>query len=143
MTTNPNAAISYDDGDDDVLVGIVNDTHRSISSITLTGPETPFGFYGDGACDGIWIFAAGNPCGSTTFPYGHQGVTFSAISADTDTGTVDFAGGIAPGGNNWFSLEGPVDVNLKIVPEPGGDLLLLVGTCLVGTGRVLRRKLRS
>jgi hypothetical protein len=73
-------------------------------------------------------------------------VTFSAISINFDTGTVSFAGGlsggtsaIGAGNSNWFSLEGPVDLNLVVTttPEPASVLLVGVGFC--GLGLVRRR----
>jgi hypothetical protein len=143
VTSTPNGAISYDNGADDILVGIVNDSSHPISSINLTGTTTPFGFDGDGACDPTWTFAGGNPCGTTTSGYGHQGVTFSGISSGANTGTVDFATAIAPGGNNWFSLEGPVSFNLKVTPEPGSLLLLALGTGFLGAVRRVIRKPRA
>jgi hypothetical protein len=135
-----NVAPSYDVGGDDNMVGIINNTSQLINSVTLTGTQTPFGFDGDGACDPTWTFAGGNPCGTTTSGYGHQGVTFSAISGNTDTGTVNFAGGIAAnGGSNWFSLEGPVDLNLVVNPTPEPGSIILLGTLLAGVGWSIRR----
>lgn len=142
-TTNPNGATSYDNGGDDILVGIVNNTSQPINSVTLTGTTMPFGFDGDGACDPTWTYAGGDPCGTTTSGYGHQGVTFSGISIDQNTGIIDFAGGIAPGGSNWFSLEGPISLNLKVVPEPGSLALLGLGVCLIGGLRPLARRMRG
>jgi hypothetical protein len=139
-TTFPNAAPSYDNGGDDNMVGIVNNTSKAITSVTLTGTNTPFGFDGDGACDPTWTFAGGNPCGTTTSGYGHQGVTFSAISSNTDTGTVNFAGGIAAGGSNWFSLEGPVDLNLQVNPSPEPASIVLFGTFLGAASWSIRRR---
>jgi hypothetical protein len=129
--------VSYDNGGDDNMVGILNNTSSPISAVTLSGTSVPFGFDSDGACDPTWTFAGGNPCGTTTSGYGHDGVTFSGISAGGDTGTVDFAGGIAAGGSDWFSLEGPVDLSLTIVPvtttpEPSTLLVMLLGVGLVG-----------
>lgn len=149
-TTAPNAALSYDNGGDDNMVGIVNNTGSPITAVTLSGTSAPFGFDGDGACDPTWTFAGGSPCGTTTSGYGHDGVTFSAISANGDTGTADFAGGIpGSGGSNWLSLEGPVNLSLVItpvtstVPEPSSLLVMLLGIGLVGMGyrrAVIRRK---
>ncbi len=147
-TTHPNAAISYDNGGDDNMVGIVNLTGAAINSVTLTGTATPFEFDGDGSCDATWFFNGGSGlatfcAGATGGPiggYGHNGVTFSAISGNFDTGTVNFSGGIASQSANWFTLEGPVDLNLRIVstPEPGS--LVLLGSGLFGLVSVLRRK---
>jgi hypothetical protein len=136
-TSAPNAALSYDNGGDDNMVGILNNTSSPISAVTLSGTSVPFGFDGDGACDPTWTFGGGNPCGTTTSGYGHEGVTFSGISAGGDAGTVDFAGGIADGGSDWFSLEGPVDLSLTIVPvtttpEPSTLFVMLLGVGLVG-----------
>jgi hypothetical protein len=138
-TTFPNAATSYDNGNDDNLVGIVNNTGTAITSVVLSGTNTPFQFDGDGACDSTWMFGpngagGGSPCtgapGYTnkfgTSHYSPAGVTFSNIASNYDTGTVNFAGGIgASGGSSWFSLEGPVDLNLQVnVPEPTSIILL-------------------
>jgi len=123
------------------MVGVINNTSAPITSLTLTATTTPFEFDGDGACDPTWTFAGGNPCGTTTSGYGHQGVTYSGIAANFDTGTVNFAGGIAAGGSNWFSLEGPVDLNLGVnVPEPTS--IFLLGTVLAGLTWDIRRRRR-
>ena len=141
-TTHPNTAASYDDGADDNQVGVVNLTSAPINSVFLQSLVSQiFGFDGDGLCDPTWTVVGGGniPCGTTTSGYGHQGVTFSGIAANQMSGTVNFAGGIGSNSANWFSLEGPVDLNLQInTPEPA--TLVLLGTGLFGLVGVLRRK---
>jgi hypothetical protein len=142
-TTFPNAAASYDGGGDDNLVGIVNNSGHALTSVVLTATTTPFAFDGDGACDPTWHMngtGSNGPCGSASSGYGPQGVSFSGIAANFDTGTVNFAGGIASGSTGWFSLEGPVDLNLVVqgnVPEPAS--IVLFGTLLAGVAFKIRR----
>ena len=158
-TSFPNAAISYDSGADDNIVGIINNSGQVLPSLTLTGTSGAFGFEGDGAC-GVgttpttgYTFNPGGPGGSSyatacgavdSTGYADNGITFSVV--DFNNGTVNFAGGgIANGGTAWFSLEGPVDVNIKAhistVPEP--NTFMLFGSGLIGLAGTLRRKLIS
>jgi hypothetical protein len=156
-TTNPNAAVSYDGGLDDNLVGIVNNTGSAISSVHLSSAvDDIFGFDEDGICTvyggGNYSFSSGGTGGSgacsgasqgSSEGYAPAGVTFSGINGADTAGTVNFAGGIgANGGTAFFSLEGPVDLNLQVnsaVPEPSSYLLF--GTGLLGLFFFGRRKL--
>ena len=146
-TSRPNLATSYDSGVDDNMVGIVNLTSSPIFSVTLTSTSDPFGFDGDGSCDPTWFFNGGsglagfcaNAAGGAIGGYGHNGVTFSGISANFSTGTVNFAGGIAPQTGNWFTLEGPVDLNLRVVAAPEPASLLLLGTGVLALARRRRK----
>jgi hypothetical protein len=152
VTTNPNANGYYDSGGDDNLVGVINDTGKAISSLTLSSVLTDiFGFDGDGICGGPgYTFSASgtggaNACSGATDPngYGGPGVTYSGINGSDTAGTVDFAGGIgANGGTAFFSLEGPVALDLTVngaVPEPSSYLLF--GTGLLCLFMFARRKL--
>jgi len=135
--TTPNTAISYDDGLDDNLVGVINNTGSPIFSIPLTSSSgiAIFGFDGDGICDppGLTFSPLGaggtTPCGTpVSGGYGHAGVTFSGISLNQASGTVNFAGGIpGGGGSNWFSLEGPADTSAIVIPPEPGTIILMGG----------------
>jgi hypothetical protein len=52
-TTFPNPAPSYDQGLDDNLIGVVNNTSKVITALELTSATVPiFGLEDDGVCDG-------------------------------------------------------------------------------------------
>lgn len=111
------------DGDDDALIGIVNDSSMSLGSITLMGSTSNGGFFEfDG--DGICTFTSASYC--TSAPTGYEGPanTFSNISTTStteDTGTVDFTGGLAAGASTYFSLEGdPASLGAAITIMGGG-----------------------
>jgi uncharacterized repeat protein (TIGR01451 family) len=109
------------DGDDDTLVGIINSSGGTLTSITLNSTDTSFG--------GIFGFDQDGPCGygglnvncfngaeARVDPGDYQGPnnTFT-IPAGTScasfgtcytTGTVNFISAIPVGGSTWFALEG-------------------------------------
>ena len=124
-TTNPNTAPSYDNGHDDNMIGIVNNTGIAIASLQFSSVSLDiFGFDGDGVCSGPgWTFSALGPnpnCATATDPnhYGPAGVTFTITNSHS--GIVNFGnGGIAPNSSAFFSLEGPVAQDLQVsYPDP-------------------------
>jgi hypothetical protein len=139
------------DGSEDTLVGVLNNSRNIITSIPLTSSTTIFGFDGDGPC--TQTIAPASCPSSAGFPgdstgYGGPGVTFSAISADKTSGTVNFTG-IAPGGIAWFSLEEALTVSQinpgtpnggpTGMPEPASMLTLAGGLGVLGLLRRFRK----
>ncbi len=75
------------DGDDDTLVGIVNESRNPVSRIKLSG-ENIFGFDGDGMCD--------------NYTPGPEGCPFGAEETDPETGAG--TGGIYQGPDNTYDI---------------------------------------
>lgn len=101
------------DGVEDTLVGVQNNSNFSIGSmpVSATTGKALFGFDDDGLCSGVnsggLLPFAPPPAGCPFGPTGYEGpgVSFTNISADTTSGTVNFSPGIPPGGSAYFSLE--------------------------------------
>lgn len=116
------------DGSDDTLVGVQNNSAKTVTAIplssTVNGNGGIFAFEGDGPC-GQSPAPASCPS-SSGFPgdstgYGGPGVTYSNIAADNLSGIVNFNPGIAPGGTAWFGLEDVLTSATQLVPgSPGG-----------------------
>jgi hypothetical protein len=117
---------------EDVLIGVVNNSATSVTSINLNGGSAAipiFGFDGDGIC--IYTFVGSSYCtasqtsGADPGDYAGPTSTFTGISSGQNTGTVNFSPGIpANGGTTYFSLEG----------VPSASLAATVGGTGSGTG---------
>jgi fimbrial isopeptide formation D2 family protein/uncharacterized repeat protein (TIGR01451 family) len=140
-TTFPNPSPSYDQGLDDNLIGVVNNTSKVITALQLTSATVPiFGLEDDGVC-GVpgWTFSALGPnpnCAIATDPhrYGPAGINYTIFNANS--GIVNFGnGGIAPGSNAFFSLEGGSLTKIVAVVIPGLEITKQVS--VVGGGAAL------
>jgi hypothetical protein len=89
---------------EDTLVGVQNNSGGPVPSINLVTTTDAFGFDGDGLCT-----VNPHPVGCPFGPTGYEGpnTSFSNISADLSSGTVNFTqqGGLADAGSAYFSLE--------------------------------------
>jgi len=160
ITINPNGTttvtnnnlVSYDTGNDDTYIGVVNNSGFSLTSITLSSNLSIFGFDGDGITSNSTLvtatpFGADNGAQPWAEP-AHSGATgvgrdyagpntwFTVVNVNT--GTVHFeAGGVdANGGTAYFGLEDDINAangTLNIpqvtgVPEPASLALFGLGT---------------
>jgi uncharacterized protein (TIGR03437 family) len=147
------------DSDEDTLVGVINNSGKIQTSLTLSGVGKQglgiFDFDGDGICTSPFLPFSPPPgrpqsegssyCSGTyyrTDPGDYAGpmTTFSSISTKTvknDTGTINFTGGLAPGASTYFSLED--QLNSATVPPPppvAGGVTLADGPVFTESGIV-------
>lgn len=102
------------DGSDDVLVGVLNDSGSTVTTLPLSGPGI-FDFDGDGLCT--------QPSAPSACPFGptsYEGPNTSFSITDDNDGSVSFPQGLAPGASTYFSLEGAAN---NVNPPPPGTLL--------------------
>ncbi len=152
------------DGTEDTLIGVINQTTAPITSLALSSTTLPlFAFDGDGICTFTPFLSApatstvSDDKGSTNCPYGTQGyegpdTSFSGISTDFMSGTLNLSPALAPGKSTYFSLEEPLSASQIIVGpgcpptvkhvfpigNPKAEIVrvLITGTCLNGASQV-------
>src|SRR5947209_8717291 len=105
--------IGYYEGQDDILVGVQNDSSNPVSSIHVGVPGSgygSFGFDGDGLCTpGGGPVPADCPFGPAGDPGDYWGpdAQLTPDASSSDAGTVTFPTPLQPGQYTYFSLESP------------------------------------
>ncbi|MBV9173789.1 MAG: hypothetical protein JOZ81_27305 [Chloroflexi bacterium] len=103
-------------GGDDSLVGVLNNASKPLQGITIQAGLPVFAFDGDGLC--TYAHCTYGPTG-----YEGPGTSFSTISADKTSGTVNFSTALPPGGTAYFSLQG--NLIYTAAPAPPADVQVL------------------
>jgi RHS repeat-associated protein len=90
------------DNVEDTLIGVVNSSGATITSLALSSNTDLFGFDGDGLCTQF-----PRPSGCPFGPTGYEGpgTSFSNINPGRTGGFVNFSPGLVPGQTAYFSLE--------------------------------------
>lgn len=128
------------DNSEDSLVGVVNNSGGTITSLAISGSNI-FGFDGDG----LAAFPGGGTFGTT----GYEGPNTSFTITDTNNGFVNFLnGGLLDGQTAYFSLEenlaaGGVPITVgSAAPEPATWAMMILGFGMAGVA-FRRRKRRQ
>jgi hypothetical protein len=128
------------DNSEDSLVGVVNNSGGTITSLAISGSNI-FGFDGDG----LAAFTGGGTYG----PTGYEGPNTSFTITDTNNGFVNFLnGGLLDGQTAYFSLEenlaaGGVPITVgSAAPEPATWAMMILGFGMAGVA-FRRRKQRQ
>lgn len=155
------------DGIDDTYIGVINtSSSTTLNSLNLSSTTDIFGFDGDGieSYDGNMVAAGQFPGGVDVSAYyngvvsagnfegtgnGYAGYNdyFSNVNeaGSPETGTINFVGGLAPGGTAFFSLEEALNAatgngsGLNVSTPDAGSSMLLLGGALAGIGALGRR----
>jgi len=132
------------DGADDTYIGVINNSGNTVNALNLSSNADIFGFDGDG----IDTYGAPGNAKDTT-GYGGPDGYFTNITGSyfslPEKGTVNFIGGIANGGSDYFSLEEALTtasftnpITVGGVPEPMTWAMMLMG--FFGIGAAVRRR---
>jgi hypothetical protein len=115
VKVDPAAPKNGYDGVEDTLIGVQNNSGKKISSINLASTVQPImAFDGDGLCNpSQWPSATTHntppgcpgPQGFGSTGYEGPRNSFSNISLNKLTGTVNFKPALQPGGSSYFALE--------------------------------------
>ena len=134
-TAAPLLATNTYDGSDDALIGLVNNSGSTITSLHLVGHNIG-GFEDDGIDTYYGAPVSGNP---DRTGYGGPLAYFTHNLGNSLD--INFYGGLATGSGTYFSLEEPASLSLTVasVAEPGSSSLLGVGLLLLGFGYRRRR----
>lgn len=143
VTTTTDPTIQSTDGIEDTLVGVVNNSGKTLDSFTLNGGSLDiFGFDGDGMST---VPNPGSGPGDTYFGYyldgkGNKIGTVTFNPSNVYVGDILFPG-LTDGGTAWFVLEEQVDftkppvvvgVPASSVPENDIYAMMLAGLGMIG-----------